>query len=76
MIKEIVLSQAEINLDKILIFSIKFAVSFQSAFIVLNNKLNWGLSNEDIAKDSKKYKPQKKREKLIKGTDYLYGLYR
>lgn len=75
-IKEIGLSQAEINLDKILIFSIKFAVSFQTAFIVLNNKLNWGLSNEDIAKDSKKYKPQKKREKLIKGTDYLYGLYR
>lgn len=75
-IEELEISKVDVNLDKVLKFSIKFAVSFQSAFIVLNKKLKWGLSSKDIAKESKKYKPQKMRENLTKDTDYLYSLYK
>lgn len=59
------------NLDSILEISIKFGVSFNATFLKLNKLFGWRLKPEEIAKRSRKYKPQKRKPKL-----YEYDLYK
>lgn len=50
-----------IDLDKILEFSMKFGVSYESAFIKINNYMRWGLSPNEIRDKRRKFKPNHKK---------------
>lgn len=64
----------EIDLDKILEFSMKFGVSYESAFIKLNNYMRWGLTLNEIRDKRRKFKPNHKKRLNSKYFDYEHTL--
>lgn len=62
------------ELDKILILSKKFGVSFHSIFIRINSLMGWGLTTDEINKARQRYRPEKQKKKFNLVSDL--ALYR
>lgn len=75
-VNEFEINKDDLNLDKILKFSLRFAVSFRAAFIRLNEVLNMGLTYKEINNKTNKYKPNKRKEKQSNYVEYINSLFR
>ena len=74
-INEFEINKEDLDLDKVLKFALRFAVSFRAAFIRLNEVLNIGLTYKEIKDKTDKYKPNKKKEKQSNYDEYVNSLY-
>lgn len=68
-IEELNISEAN-DLDKILEFSMRFGVSYESAFIKINNYMSWGLTHDEMKNKRRKFNPNHKKRLNPKNFDY------